>query len=160
VSHTVLGCTIKLPRTSSRYLQAPLRTGYQAAPYFILSIPKTAEDLAFGREYLRAGCHEGICEEVTTGEAERIRSTGAMISSRFVVWQDGQEERKGCVVVNLSKQSKHWPKGQVRMETLPEYALELERGEKLVSFDIQARYRHFRLAPRSCASGIMDHLRF
>jgi hypothetical protein len=29
------------------------------------------------------------------------------------------------------------------METLPEYALELERGEMMVSFDIQAGYRHF-----------------
>jgi hypothetical protein len=85
-----------------------------------------------------AGCQEGIYEEVTTGEAERIRSTGAMISSSFVVWQDGQDGRKGRFVVNLSKQSKHWPKGSVRMETLPEYALELERREKMVSFDIQA----------------------
>jgi hypothetical protein len=71
-----------------------------------------------------------------------------MISSSFVVWQDGPEGRKGRFVVNLSKQSKHWPKGIVRMETLPEYALELERGEKMVSFDIQAGYRHFGLAPQ------------
>jgi hypothetical protein len=56
----------------------------------------------------------------------------------------GNEE---AVVVNLSKQSKHWPKGTVRMETLPEYALEMEHGDKMVSFDIQAGYRHFRLAP-------------
>jgi hypothetical protein len=34
------------------------------------------------------------------------------------------------------------------METLPEYASEIERGEKMVSFDIQADYRHFRLAPQ------------
>jgi Reverse transcriptase (RNA-dependent DNA polymerase) len=111
-------------------------------------ISQTPEDLAFGREDLRSGCQEGIYEEVTTGEAERIRSTGAMISPSFVVWQDGPEGRKGRFVVNLSKQFKHWPKGSVRMETLPEYALEVERGEKMVSFDIQAGYRHFRLAPQ------------
>jgi hypothetical protein len=40
-------------------------------------IPQTPEDLAFGREDLRVGCQEGIYEEVTTGEAERIRGTGA-----------------------------------------------------------------------------------
>jgi hypothetical protein len=40
-------------------------------------------------------------------------------------------------------QSKHCPKRSVRMGTLPEYALELESGEKKVSFDIQAGYRHF-----------------
>jgi hypothetical protein len=86
-------------------------------------IPQTPEDLAFRRKDLRAGCQEGIYEAVPTGEVERIRSTGAMISSSFVVWQDGPEGRKGRFVVNLSKQSKHWPKGSVRMETLPEYAL-------------------------------------
>jgi hypothetical protein len=48
-------------------------------------IPQTPEYLAFGREDLRAGCQEGTYEEVTTGEAERICSTGAMISSSFVV---------------------------------------------------------------------------
>jgi hypothetical protein len=57
-------------------------------------IPQTPKDLAFGREDLPAGCQEGIYEEVTTGEAERIRSTGAMVSSSFVVWQDGPELRK------------------------------------------------------------------
>jgi hypothetical protein len=51
-------------------------------------ITQTPEDLTFGSEDLRAGFQEGIYEEVTTGEAERIRSTGAMISSSFVVWQD------------------------------------------------------------------------
>jgi hypothetical protein len=80
-------------------------------------IPQTPEDLAFGREELRAGRQEGIYEEVTTGESERIRSTGAMISSSFVGWQDGPEGRKGRFVVNLSKQSKHWPKGSLSMET-------------------------------------------
>jgi hypothetical protein len=58
-------------------------------------IPQTPEDLAFGLEDLRNGCQEGIYEVVTTGEAERIRSTGAMISSSFVVWQDGPEGRNG-----------------------------------------------------------------
>jgi hypothetical protein len=99
-------------------------------------IPQTPEDLAFGSEDLRSGCQEGTYEEVMIGEAERIRTTGAMISSSFVVWQDGPEGRKRRFVVNLSKQFKHWPKGSVRMETLPEYALELKHEEKMVSFDI------------------------
>jgi hypothetical protein len=59
--------------------------------------PQTPEDLAFGREDSRAGCQEGIYEEVTTGEAERIRSTGAMISSSFVVWhKTGDNEGAVC----------------------------------------------------------------
>jgi hypothetical protein len=93
-------------------------------------IPQTPEDLAFGREDIQAGCQEGMYEEVTTGEAEKIRSTGAMISSSFVVWQDGPEGRKGSFVVNLSKQSKHWPKGNVRNETLPECALNWNTGKR------------------------------
>jgi hypothetical protein len=112
----------------------------------MIPIPQTPEDLAFGREDLLAGYREGIYEEITLEAAESIRRTGAMISSSFVVWQDGPEGRKGRFVVNLSKQSKHWPKGSVRMETLPEFALELEREERMLSFDIQAGYRHFRLA--------------
>jgi hypothetical protein len=100
------------------------------------AIAQITEDLAFGREDLRAGCQEGIYEKVTTGEEKRIRSTGAMISSSFVVLQNGPEGRKERFVVNLSKQSKHWPKGSVRIKTLPEYALELEHGEAMVSFDI------------------------
>jgi hypothetical protein len=70
-------------------------------------IPQTPEDPAFGREDLRAGSQEDIYEEVTTGEVERIRSTGAMTSSSFVVWQDRPEGRKGRFVVYLSKQSTH-----------------------------------------------------
>jgi hypothetical protein len=111
-------------------------------------ISQTPEDLAFRREDLRARCQEGIYEAVTTGEAERIRSTGAMISLSFVLWKDGPEGRKGRFEENLSKQSKHWPTGSMRMETLPEHALELKHGEEMVSFDIQAGYRHFRLAPQ------------
>jgi hypothetical protein len=106
-------------------------------------IPQSPEDLVFAREDLRVGCQEGIYEEVPKEELEEIRSKGAMISSSFVVWKEGAEGRKGRFVVNLSKQSKHWPKGSVRMETLPEYALELEHGKHMVSFDINAGYRHF-----------------
>jgi hypothetical protein len=56
-------------------------------------IRQTPKDLAFGREVIRAGCQEGINEEVTTGKSDRIRSTGAMKSSSFVDWKHGR--RKG-----------------------------------------------------------------
>jgi hypothetical protein len=51
------------------------------------------------------------------------------------------------MVVNLRRQSKHWPKGSVRMETLPEFSMQLVKGDRMISFDIRAGYRHFRLAP-------------
>jgi hypothetical protein len=93
-------------------------------------IPQTPEDLAFGREDLRAGSQEGIQEEVTTREVERICSTGTMILSSFVVWKNGPEGRKRRFVVKLSKKSKHWLKGSLRTETLPKYASELEAGRR------------------------------
>jgi hypothetical protein len=60
--------------------------------------------------------------------------------------RSGGKERALCG--KPIEESKHWPKKSVRMQTLPEYALELENKEKMVSFDIQAGYRHFRLAPQ------------
>jgi hypothetical protein len=96
----------------------------------------------------RAGCQEGIYEEITLEAAEIIRRTGAMISSSFVMWQDGPEGRKVRFVVHLSKQSKHWPKGSVQKETLPEFSLELEREQRMLSFDIKVGYRHVHLAPQ------------
>jgi Reverse transcriptase (RNA-dependent DNA polymerase) len=110
-------------------------------------LPQSAEDLEFGIADLRAGCKEGIYEDISAEDANLIRAKGNMISSAFVVWQEGVEGRKGRFVVNLSKQSKHWKKGSVKMETLPQYAMDLNKGDHMVSFDIKSGYRHFRLAP-------------
>jgi Reverse transcriptase (RNA-dependent DNA polymerase) len=110
-------------------------------------LPQSAEDLRFGIEDLRAGCAEGIYEEVSREDVNAVQAKGCMISSAFVVWQDGLEGRKGRFVVNFAKQSKHWKKGSVKMETLPQYAMDLQKGDHMVSFDIKSGYRHFRLAP-------------
>lgn len=71
-----------------------------------------------------------------------------MVSSAFTVWQEGSGERKGRFVVNVSKQSKHWARGSVRMETIPHYAMDMEQGDHFLSFDIKSGYRAFRLAPK------------
>jgi hypothetical protein len=110
-------------------------------------IPQSEEDLAFGLEDLDRGCKEGIYKEVSSEHVCAAVARGNMLSSSFVIWQDGSEGRKGRFIVNLAKQSKHWEKGSVRMETLPAYALELQKSDHMVSFDIQSGYRHFRLAP-------------
>lgn len=72
---------------------------------------------------------------------------GKTFSSAFVVLQGYAEEKKGRIVVNLAKQSKHCPKGSINMETVPLFSLEVEKGEQLLSFDIKAGYRHFFLHP-------------
>lgn len=78
-------------------------------------ILQTGEDLTFGRKNLRNGCQEGIYEAITEEYAHKAMRNGSIISSAFVVWQDGSEYRKGRLVVNLAKQSKHWKKGTVEM---------------------------------------------
>lgn len=112
-------------------------------------IPQTPEDLEFGTQDLKQGCLEGIYEEVLAVEVEHLRRQGLMVSNAFVVWEerDGPASRKGRFVVNFSDQSLHWPKGSLRMETLPGFSLQVGEGDHMVSFDIRSGYRHFRLAP-------------
>lgn len=110
-------------------------------------IPQKEADLEFGREDLRAGCAGGVYEEVFAEEAAAIVRSGKMCSSAFVVWQGEGEKRKGRFVVNFKRQSTHWPKGSVKMETLPAFALDLHQGDALMSWDVKGGYRHMYLHP-------------
>lgn len=110
-------------------------------------IPQSAEDRAFALQDLEEGCKTGIYQEISAAHARRAKNGGAIISSAFVVWQDGSEGRKGRFVVNLSKQSKRWKKGTVKMESLSEFAMEMQKGDHFISMDIHKGYRHFRLHP-------------
>lgn len=110
-------------------------------------IPQTEEDKAFAAVDLAEGCRSGIYKEVTQEHAARARQEGAVISSSFVVWQDGPEGRKGRFIVNLALQSKKWPKGTVKMDSIARFAMDLQQGDHLLSMDIAKGYRHFRLHP-------------
>jgi hypothetical protein len=90
VAEAARGVEVLVPSRSVRDYGATLHPFQQRRSH-----EPDSSDPGGPREDLRAGCQEGICEEVTTGEAERIRSTGAMISSSFVVWQDGPDRREG-----------------------------------------------------------------
>jgi hypothetical protein len=79
---------------------------------------------------------------------ELLVRKGMMVSSAFTVWQGEGIDRKGRFVVNFSRQSQHWPKGSIKMETLPCLGLSLQRGYHLMSWDIKSGYRHFYLHPR------------
>ena len=63
------------------------------------------------------------------------------------VWQECLERRCGPFVVNLSKQSKHWETESLRMESLAEFGLNVQKGDHFLSMDIKRGYHHFRLAP-------------
>lgn len=51
-----------------------------------------------------------------------------MISSSFTVRQEEGEHHKGRCVLNFHKQSKHWHKGSLKMDTITSFAVEMERG--------------------------------
>lgn len=53
---------------------------------------------------------------------------GKMVSSDFTVWQGEEQARKGRFVVNFCRQSKHWPRGSVKMETMTAFAWSCRRG--------------------------------
>jgi hypothetical protein len=84
---------------------------------------ESREDLEFGKEYLAASCVAGIYEEVGLEEVREVIKTGRMVSSAFIVWQGDGTDRKGRFVINFARQSQHLPKGTVKMETLPAFAL-------------------------------------
>lgn len=64
---------------------------------------------------LDEGCRRGIYAEVSERHVMRAKGDEAIITSAFVVWQDGAEGRKGRFVVNISRHSTQCPKGLVRM---------------------------------------------
>lgn len=106
-------------------------------------IPQTEDEKAFARADPVEGLKDGTYEEVGRDhELEQVRR-GRLVSSAFVVWRG--DDRKGRFVVNLAKQSKHWPNGSIKMETLPSFALEAEKGDYMLSFNIKAGYWHFYL---------------
>lgn len=50
-------------------------------------------------------------------------------------------------MVNLHCQSNHWPTGIVKMETIQSFALEIEKGDVMMSWDFKSAYQHFYLHP-------------
>jgi hypothetical protein len=111
-------------------------------------IPQNKEDLEFGKEDLRIGCDSGIYEELSAEEVRAVVETGRMVSSAFTTWQGEGVERSGRLVISFARQSKHWPKGSVKTETLPGFALNMVKNDYLMSWDVKSGYRHFYLHPR------------
>ena len=140
---------------ASAYLARQIAFGINDPPVILFKsgeglgeLPQAAGDLPFGLEDLAKERAEGIYEELGASYFRDVVARGYMVSSSFVVLQDGSEGWKGRFVVNFAKQSQYWEKGSVRMETIPAYALELQAGDHMLSFDIKAGYRHLRLAPQ------------
>ncbi len=54
-----------------------------------------AEDVAFSTEDLSDGCEQGIYEEISESQVEKVRKEGFMVSSSFVVWRETEDGSKG-----------------------------------------------------------------
>jgi hypothetical protein len=118
-------------------------------------VPQTAEDREFALRDLADGCKEGIYERMARADMERVRKNGNLGSSAFTHWQGKGEERKPRLVVNFYRQSKFWRKHGLRMETAGGFMELLKEGDRLLSFDVKAGYRHQRLHPT-----MLDHFVF
>lgn len=143
-----LGCSDYICRAIQfGVYELPVRPFVQGEGVELGDIPQGLEDRAFARKDLMDGCKNGIYEEVNRKEVEDALREGAVISSAFTVWQEKGAERKGRLVINFSRQSKHWPKGSMRMESMTEFAMQVEEGDYFVSMDVEKGYRHLRLHP-------------
>lgn len=93
----------------------------------------------------------GIYEEIGSEAAMGVVRTGKMVSSSFVVWEEEGEDLKGILFVYFIMKRKHWKKGTVNMENLPEFAIELHKGDTLKTsvmyFDLKGEYRNFYFRP-------------
>lgn len=72
---------------------------------------------------------------------------GKNVSSAIVVWKGVEEGRKGTFVVNLSRKSKNWEEGTVKLGNIPGCELELQKDDMLIYLDVKGGYRHFYLRP-------------
>ena len=76
----------------------------------------------------------------------RCLEGGQMVSSALKIWQGGAE-KEGRFVVNLARHSKHWSRGSVKMDTVTAFAMDLQKGDMMMSWDVKSGYRHFYLHP-------------
>jgi hypothetical protein len=129
-----------------RYPRPPINPFHSGVVLPVM--PQNREDLELGRCDIGAGFASGIYEEVGLEEVREAVCLGRMVSSAFVVWKGEGAERNGRFVINFSRQSRHWPKGSKKMETLPGFALNLVKNDHLMSWDVKSGYRHFYLHPK------------
>lgn len=112
-------------------------------------IPQDQSSLEYGESELRKGLQPeySFFRVLTEADLRRVRSAGKLISSAFTVWQekDGLEEPR--FVICLNKQSTFFERRSIRMEGLPEFCTHVRKGDRMISFDVKAGYRHLRLHP-------------
>lgn len=72
---------------------------------------------------------------------------GKTVLIAFAIWPGEDEERKGRFVIKFSRQSKHWPEGSLKMETLESFALDLQENNVMMSWDVKGGCRHMHLHP-------------
>lgn len=107
-------------------------------------VPQSPKDLEFGLSELEEGCRVGTYQQVSVFHARQQMKKGALISGAFVTWK----QEKPRFIINLKEQSQHWDKRSVQMDTISSFGSCLCPGDRLLSFDWSAGYRHFALHSR------------
>lgn len=88
--------------------------------------------------YERVGYEEGM-------EAAQCR---LLVSSAFTLWQVEGDDKRRKFVINFKLQSRHWSKGSIKMGMLHSFAMQMQGGDTLMSWDIKSGYNHIQLHPR------------
>lgn len=111
------------------------------------SIPQAEKNLSFASDKISYGLATWVFEYVTKAYSYSQIKEGKLNPSSFVTCSGEGTTEKGLFFLNFHVQSKHWPKGRLKMKTIPSFAMEVEQGDILFSFDIESGYHRFHLHP-------------
>lgn len=109
------------------------------------AVPQVAEKIAFGVKELKAGCLDRVYQKLDEKKAELLVKKRYLVSSEFTLWPSEGAARKGSFFSNFLIPSKFWR--SVKIERMEEFALEFQKGDRLISFDLTAGYGHVHLHP-------------
>lgn len=96
--------------------EAPSRRFPPGCAMELGDLPQSTEDIQFAKTEIQLGLDTGIFARVSQEYARKAMADEAIISTAFTFWFGSGEEINGRFVLNLSRVSKHWPKGSVRSQ--------------------------------------------
>lgn len=108
-------------------------------------ISQELEDIKLARKDLDERSQNGIYEAVIKGHEMETKASDSVIYSSFTVWQENRGKNKGGLVLNLALKSTYWAKGRLILESMMEFATQIEQGDYFVSMNIERGYRHLQM---------------
>lgn len=99
--------------------------------------------MLFASDKILKGVKEWAFERVSGECAHLLLQEGMLISSAFVAWSGESEDEKGQFLLPFHAHIKHWPRGSVKMETIPTFAMDMKNEDTFLSFDIESGSHQF-----------------